>query len=202
MNRVLAGSVCAAMMVAVTCFAAEAPKTTLDNLMTAYNGESNAKVRYEAFAVKADAEGYKGVASLFRAAAYSEGIHQKKHAAAIKALGGEAKADIKTPEVKTTLENLQAAIKGEGEENKVMYPEFIKQAEKDKNMKAMYSFKGAMESEAGHFQMFSEATKNLNGWKAEKVFLVCTVCGYTTTDLAIKVCPVCSEPRSKFVEVK
>lgn len=201
MNRVLAGSVCAAMMAAAS-FAADAPRTTLDNLMTAYNGESNAKVRYEAFAVKADAEGYKGVASLFRAAAYSEGIHQKKHAAAIKALGGKAKADIKTPEVKSTLENLQAAMKGEDAENKVMYPEFIKQAEVDKNTKALYSFKGAMAAEAEHFKMFSDAAKNLEGWKAEKAFLVCTVCGYTTTDMAIKVCPVCSEPRSKFVEVK
>ena len=38
----------------------EAPKkpeaTTLEDLQTAFNGESNSKVRYEAFAVKADAE--------------------------------------------------------------------------------------------------------------------------------------------------
>lgn len=202
MMRVLAGGVCAAVLAATASFAADAPKTTLDNLMTAYNGESNAKVRYEAFAVKADAEGYKGVASLFRAAATSEGIHQKKHADAIKALGGKAKADIKTPEVKSTLENLQAAMKGEDTENKVMYPEFVKQAELDKNTKALYSFKGAMAAEAEHFKMFEAASKDLNGWKAERVFLVCLVCGYTTSDLAIKVCPVCSEPRSKFIEVK
>jgi len=52
--------------------AAEAgSKSTLDNLQTAYNGESNAEARYEAFAAKADEEGYKSVAALFRAAAKS-----------------------------------------------------------------------------------------------------------------------------------
>ena len=36
----------------------------MSNLQTAFNGESNAHARYLAFAVKADAEGYAGVASL------------------------------------------------------------------------------------------------------------------------------------------
>jgi hypothetical protein len=39
--------------------------STLDNLQTAFNGESNANVRYLAFARKADEEGIGEVASLF-----------------------------------------------------------------------------------------------------------------------------------------
>jgi len=184
----------------------EAPKkpeaTTLENLRTAFNGESNAKAKYEAFAVKAEAEGYLGAAGLFKAAALAEGIHAVKHAKAIEALGGEAKADIKPAVIKTTKENLKEALKGENHESKKMYPAFLKKAEADKNTQAMYSFRGAMAAEKMHAQMFSQALADLKGWKAKKKFLVCQTCGYTTMDLTIKVCPVCSQPRGQFTEIQ
>ncbi len=175
--------------------------TTLENLQTAFNGESNAKARYEAFAAKADAEGYAGVAGLFRAASLSESIHAAKHAKAIEALGAVPKADVKAPEVKTTAENLKAAINGENYEAKHMYPAFLKKAEADKNQMAMYSFKGALAAEKMHSKYYAQALADLKGWKTAKKFLVCQVCGYTTMDMKIKVCPVCASPRSKFTEV-
>ena len=61
--------------------------TTIDNLQTAFNGESNASARYLAFAKKADEEGYGEVASLFRAAAKAEEIHARNHAEVIEKLG-------------------------------------------------------------------------------------------------------------------
>ena len=176
--------------------------TTLENLQTAYNGESNAKVKYEAFAAKAEAEGYLGVAGLFRAAALSESIHAAKHSKAIEALGAVAAADVKTPAVKSTKENLKEAISGENHESKTMYPAFLKKAEADKNQQAMYSFKGAMAAEKEHSRLYSRALSNLKAWKAKKKFLVCQTCGYTTADLNIKVCPVCSQPRSQFAEIE
>ena len=48
--------------------------STLDNLQTDFNGESNANVRYLAFARKADEERIGEVASLFCAAAKAEEI--------------------------------------------------------------------------------------------------------------------------------
>jgi len=183
--------------------AEETGKTTLDNLQAAYNGESNAKTRYEAFAAKADEEGYKSVAALFRAASKSESIHATKHAAVIKKLGAEPKATIEKAEVKSTKENLEAAIKGETHEKDTMYPAFIKQAEAEKNSGAVLSFKGAMLAEVEHAKLYSQALKELDAWKAAgKEFLVCIVCGYTTMDMGIKICPVCSSPRSKFDTVK
>jgi rubrerythrin len=176
--------------------------TTLENLQAAYNGESNAKIRYEAFAVKADAEGYRGVASLFRAAAQAEGIHQANHAGAIEAMGGKPTNDIKAPEVKTTKENLAAALAGENHERLSMYPEFIRQAEGENNRKAVRTFKFALEAESMHAKYFEEASKNLDAWKGAKTFLVCSNCGYTTADGSIKKCPVCSYPRKKINEVK
>jgi rubrerythrin len=194
----MAGTVCAGEKSAP----AKPEPTTLENLQTAFNGESNAKARYEAFAAKADAEGYAGVAGLFRAASLSESIHAAKHAKAIEALGAVAKADVKAPKVKTTKENLQAAIKGENYEAKTMYPAFLKKAEADKNQLAMYSFKGALAAEKMHSKYYGQALANLKGWKTAKKFLVCRVCGYTTMDMKLKVCPVCASPRSEFTEVQ
>ena len=176
--------------------------TTLENLQTAYNGESNAKARYEAFAAKAESEGYLGAAGLFKAAALSESIHAAKHAKAIEALGAAAKADLKAPVVKSTRENLKEALKGENHESKKMYPAFLKKAEADKNTQAMYSFKGALAAEKMHAQMFSLALAGLKDWKVKKKFLVCQTCGYTTMDMNIKTCPVCSQPREQFTEVE
>ena len=194
----LAGPVCASDKTA----AAKLQPTTLENLQTAFDGESNAKARYEAFAAKADKEGYLGVAGLFRAAAFSESLHAAKHAKAIEALGGTAKADVKAPVVNSTKENLKAAMKGENYEARQMYPAFIKKAESDKNQQAAMSFKGAMATEKAHAKLFSKASADMNGWKAKKKFIVCQTCGYTTDDLTIKVCPVCSQPRGQFKEIE
>lgn len=185
--------------------AAEMPsaKTTLDNLQASFNGESNAKARYEAFASKAREEGYLSVAALFTAAAKSESIHMMKAKDSIEKMGATAQAVMQTPVVMSTKENLETALKGESGEADSMYPAFIKQAEKDKNTPALYAFKGAQAAEVEHAKMFKMALGDLEGWKAEgKEFLVCIVCGYTTMDSKIQVCPVCSSPRSKFDLVK
>lgn len=173
--------------------------STIENLQYAYDGESNAKVRYEAFAAKADAEGYKSVGALFRAASKSESIHAAKHAAAIKKLGYNPQTTLKAPEVKSTKENLEAALKGETEELTNMYPAFLKQAQEEKNAAAARSFGGALKGEIEHAKLYKLALAELDSWKAPgKEFLVCLVCGYTTMDKDIKKCPVCAAPRGKF----
>ena len=201
----ITGAIAGILMGAVCVLGAEEMKvgTTIENLQAAYNGESNAKARYNDFAIKADEEGYKSVASLFRAASRSEGIHASKHAEVIKKLGAEPKADVQKAEVKTTKENLEAALQGETSEKDSMYPAFIKQAETDKNSSAVRTFKTAMTAEIEHAKMYQQALKELDSWKAAgKEFLVCTVCGWTTMDGSIKKCIICAAPRSKFDSFK
>ena len=125
----------AALVIAVFASgsALAAPSKTLDNLMAAYNGESNAKAKYTEFAKKADQEGFAGAASLFRAAAKAEEVHATRHAEVIKKLGGTPKADIKLPEIKSTADNLKAALEGETYERDKMYPEFIAEAKASGN---------------------------------------------------------------------
>ncbi|HQT93619.1 MAG: hypothetical protein B7Z68_09090 [Acidobacteria bacterium 21-70-11] len=176
---------------------------TLDNLNAAFNGESNAHARYLAFAAKAGEEGYGEVASLFRAAARAESIHAANHAAVIKKLGGVPKADIQVPDVKSTKENLEAAIKGESYERDTMYPEFLAQARKEGQRDAIQTFNFAKSVEAEHAKLYTAALDNLGALKGSqaKPFYVCTVCGNTTAQMNFEKCPVCFNSKDKYVQV-
>lgn len=181
----------------------KAAKPTVDNLMAAYAGESNAHARYVAFAKKADEEGYGPVASLFRAAARAEDIHAKNHAEVIKKLGAEPKVDLEKPTVKGTKENLQAAIAGETYERDTMYPEFIAAAKKENNKDAVRTFNFALTAEAEHAKLYSTALNALDSWKgAKKTFYVCSVCGYTIDKKPdFEKCSSCFSPKEKYEEV-
>ena len=184
-------------------YAAEAKESaTLANLQKAYDGESNAHARYLAFAKKADEEGYGQVASLFRAAAKAEEVHFNAHAVVIKKLGGVPKADVKSPDVKSTKENLEAAVKGESYERDTMYPEFIQAAQKENLPTAVETFSDAKAVEAVHAKLYQEALANLDSWKgANKDFFVCPECGNTVVALTFEKCPVCATPKDKFMKV-
>jgi len=182
---------------------ATAATTTLDNLQAGFNGESNAHSRYLAFAEKADQEGYGGVASLFRAAAKAEEVHAANHAAVIKKMGGTAQAKIETPVVKSTKENLEAAIKGESYERDTMYPEFLKQGRAEGNRDAVQTFNYAKTAEAEHAKLYSEALNNLPKLKGSKAkdYFVCGVCGYTTSKLDFSKRPSCFTHKDKYEKV-
>src|SRR5665648_1095367 len=89
------------------------PVKTIKNLKEGIIGETTASKKYEAFALKAREEGYDTIAKLFDAASKAEAIHASNHKKVLEGLG-ETMEDF-TPEfdVKTTAENLQAAIDGE-----------------------------------------------------------------------------------------
>ena len=173
---------------------------TVENLQAAYNGESNASARYTAFAKKADEEGYKSVAALFRAASASEAIHAKRFAAVLQSGGIEAKATSVKPVVGTTEENLKTAIAGETKEFKDTYPKAVAAATKKGDAGAAKLFSDTLAVETKHAQLFSEAAADLLTWREKgKTFLVCTTCGYTTTSSdSMKKCILCALAREKF----
>mgnify|MGYP001605714171 CR=1 FL=1 len=177
--------------------------TTLQNMQAAFNGESNAHARYVAFAAQADKEGYGEVASLFRAAARAEEIHAGNHAAVIKAMGASPAATIGTPEVKSTRENLEAAIKGETYEKDTMYPEFLKQARADRAKEAIKSLNFAQTAEVEHAKLYRAALSNLENLKNSKsvTYFVCPKCGFTTRELTFAKCPSCFTPKELFDKI-
>jgi rubrerythrin len=182
---------------------------TVQNLMAAFEGESNAHAKYTAFAVKADAEGFAGAASLFRAAARAEQIHATNHARVIGQLGGHAECEIHPVEVKSTLENLQAALGGETYEIDTMYPGFLAEAQEQKNTAAVRTFNWALEAEKTHQRLYAEAISLVEAGTAEawvkeaRDFFVCAVCGYTSeTPEEHERCPVCNLPWEKFEVIR
>jgi len=191
--------VCAGLCMAQT-IPDTAAKTTLDNLMTAYNGENNAHVKYLAFAAKADEEGYGKVASLFRAASRAEQVHFEWHAKVIKSLGGTPTATIETPVVKSTAENIQSSIDGETYESTIMYPEFLAKAKLDKISGAVDAFEDAQAAETVHANLYKAALKNLASMKGDKKdFYVCPKCGNVVDMIPGPSCPICMEDTKLFI---
>lgn len=183
--------------------ASEQRASTLDNLQAAFNGESNARARYLAFAVKADEEGYGPVASLFRAAARAEQIHAANHAEVIRALGAEPCAVIEEPEVKTTALNLEAAIAGETYERDVMYPAFFEQARQERQKQAMRTFLLALKAEGEHARLYTrdlELLETLRGGSVD--YYVCPVCGYTSDAPEGDRCPFCAASKEEYEIVR
>lgn len=175
---------------------------TLRNLQAAYSGENNAHSRYLAFAQKADEEGYAAVASLFRAAARAEEIHQMNHATVIRGMGAAPAGIVEFPVVKSTRENLVTAIKGEAYEQETMYPAFIEQAEAEGNSEAARTFDLARKAEVQHFNLFTNAATALaNGWDISDTYYVCTVCGYTVDVPVFDRCVSCASPAEKYEPV-
>lgn len=177
---------------------------TLANLAAAYSGELSAKEKYLAYAAKADQEGYKKVAQLFRGTAKSEELHAGIYAKAITALGSVPKADIKQPVVKSTKENLEESISGEKNESENIYPKALEQAKLDNVKLAMIGFGSAMKVETNHKIIFESALNNLKAWKkASKTgFYVCKICGNLTADLNFAACAICGAPKTEFEQVK
>jgi rubrerythrin len=164
---------------------------TSDNLKAAFAGESQANRRYLAFARKAEEEGYRQVARLFRAAAEAETVHAHAH---LRALGG----------IRDTTANLQEAIAGEGHEFKEMYPKFLSEAEAEGVKPAILSFKHALAVEEIHHGLYTEALQSVKTGKdlPETKIWVCPVCGNTVKGQPPEKCPICGVPKERFFEVK
>ncbi|MFO7685378.1 MAG: rubrerythrin family protein [Desulfobacterales bacterium] len=157
---------------------------TEKNLWEAFAGESQANRKYLAFAKKADQEGYTQVAKLFRAAAEAETVHAHAHLRTLK-------------EVKSTAENLKAAIDGETHEFKSMYPEMIATAKQEGDKTAERSFIYANDVEKIHAALYQKALDKMDQLE-QADYYICSVCGYTCENQPPDVCPVCGAKAKAF----
>ncbi len=160
--------------------------TTVENLKTAFAGESQANRKYLAYAAKADKDGYPQIARLFRAAAEAETIHALAHFQNMGAVG-------------STLDNLKDAIAGETYEFSTMYPPMVEQADQEghrgKNM-----LKWANAVEKVHAELYQQALAALQAGKdlSTMEIFVCPVCGHLEVGHPPDKCPVCGAMGSKF----
>ncbi|MEM2174419.1 MAG: ferritin family protein [Candidatus Micrarchaeia archaeon] len=168
-------------------------KKTIECLLKAFAGESQARNKYNFFASVARKEGYEQIASIFEETADNE----KEHAKMIyKFLKG----------IKTTPENLVEAIKGEHYEWSEMYPEFEKIAREAGDKDAAKFFKEVAEVEQQHEKRFRKLLENIKKGevfeKRKPIEWKCRNCGYIYYGKkAPKICPACRHPRA-FYEVR
>lgn len=160
---------------------------TQKDLMEAFAGESQANRKYLAFAKKAETEGFKQIAKLFRAAAEAETVHAHNH---LKEAGG----------IKGTKENLEAAISGETFEFQKMYPAMIEDAKAEALEGALKSFVYANEVEKVHADLYRKALADL-GHNTAVDYYVCQVCGNTVEGEAPDECSVCKAKKQAFRKI-
>jgi len=163
---------------------------TSENLQAAFAGESQASRKYLYFAEKAEEEGHKQIAKLFRAASDAETVHARNH---LKVMQG----------IKSTRDNLKDAIGGENYEFTEMYPAFMKQADAEGDKKAKGSFDLANKVEQIHYRLYQAALSMLEKGQAmtEKPVYVCQVCGNTVEGEAPDRCPICGAPKKMFKRI-
>jgi rubrerythrin len=162
-------------------------KMTEEFLKNALAGESQAHVKYAAFAEKAHQENQPNVARLFKANSYAEQVHATNH---FRTLGGIGK----------TGENLAAAVAGETFEVTEMYDASLVVAAHQGEAAAKMSFGAASKAEEVHAAFYKKAQEAVAAGKdlTAGVLYVCDVCGFTGEGDAPDKCPICGAPKAKF----
>jgi len=164
---------------------------TEKNLMTAFSGESQARVKYGFFASVAKKEGFEQIAAIFNETSDNEKEHAKLWFKELGLLGD-------------TSENLLHAAEGENYEWTDMYDEFAKVAEEEGFKDLAMKFKMVGSVEKHHEERYRKLLENV---KENKVFKKdedvtvwkCRNCGYiVVSKSAPKVCPLCAHPESFF----
>jgi len=160
---------------------------TKENLKAALAGESQAHIKYLAFAAQAEKAGRPNIARLFEAIAYAEQVHATNH---LRELGG----------VGDTVANLEAAIAGETFEVEEMYAAYLAVAELQGEKGAQRSMTYAIEAEKIHADMYGDAKQAAEAGKDIEIgqVYICPVCGYTHIGEPPDRCPVCKVKKERF----
>ncbi|MFV0275030.1 MAG: rubrerythrin [Bacilli bacterium] len=164
---------------------------TLENLKTAFAGESQAHTKYKYYASKAKADGYVQISNIFEESSNNE----KEHAKIWFKLINDG--------IPSTIENLKDAANGENYEWTDMYANFAKTAKEEGLDDIATLFKDVGEVEKHHEERFKKLLENIENdsvfKKNEKVAWKCLNCGHIHYGKeAIDMCPVCAHPIKHF----
>jgi len=179
---------------------------TEQNLLKAFAGESQARMRYDYFAKQAKKEGLEQISAIFAETALNEKEHAKRFFKFLEGGAVEITATYPAGIIGTTMENLKASAEGENEEWTELYPEFARIAEEEGFKEVAVAFKMIAKVEKAHEERYTKLYTNLeNGHVFEKegtIVWKCRNCGYIHEGKkAPKTCPACLHPQSYF-EIK
>jgi rubrerythrin len=160
---------------------------TKEALKASLAGESQAHIKYLAFAAQADREGKANIARLFRAISHAEQVHATNH---FRELGG----------IGNTAANLEAAIAGETFEVDEMYAAYLEVADSQGERGAHRSMTYAIEAEKIHAVLYAQAKEAAAGGgdQATGQIYVCPTCGWTHIGETPDRCPVCNTKKVRF----
>lgn len=180
---------------------------TAENVMKAFAGESQARMRYTYYASVALKEGYRQISAIFLETAENEKEHAKlffKHL-----LGHGLNETVQEIHAAypvaygDTLHNLRYAADGEKEEWGDLYPSFSEVAEKEGFAEIAKTFKLVALVEKRHEERYRKLHDSLEHHKIfvkdGKVYWKCTNCGYIVeASKAPEKCPTCLHPQEYF----
>ncbi len=179
---------------------------TEQNLLKAFAGESQARMRYDYFAKQAKKEGLEQISGIFAETAANEKEHAKRFFKFLEGGMVEITAAYPAGIIGTTLENLKASADGENEEWTELYPEFANIAEEEGFKEIAVAFRMIARVEKAHEERYRKLYQNLEEGKVfqkdDKIVWKCRNCGYLHEGIkAPEKCPACLHPQSYF-EIK
>ena len=176
---------------------------TLQCLINAFAGESQARNRYTFYAKQAKKEGYEKISQIFLDTAENEKQHAKlfyKHIPYTQ----HWKVNAEYPFfIGNTLENLLAAAEGEREEWEFIYKNSAQTAKEEGFDEIANLFKGILEIEKHHSYRYSQLAQELKEntlfYKNEQTQWLCRKCGHIQiSKCAPEICPVCKHLQGYF----
>jgi rubrerythrin len=181
---------------------------TLENLMKAFAGESQARNRYDYYAGVARKEGYRQIENIFLETSINERMHAKRFfqyacdGVEDMPLMVNVNADYPVA-FSNTLDNLKFAADGEHEEWEIIYPKFAQIAKEEGFPHVEALFKKIADIEAHHEARYLRLAENIkSGLVFKKDVMVqwkCEVCGHVHIGLeAPAVCPTCVHKQEHF----
>lgn len=181
---------------------------TEKNVLKAFQTESQLREEYASFAEVAEREGNKQIAKMFRASSASEDIiarmflrslHETAHGT--NELWAAGLFDTKKVK-ESSKENLAIAL-NEARGVMSMYPQMIKDAEKDGAIwdLAREFFTNAESVEKVHANIFEKALVNFDAI-SDVDYYVCESCGNTVEKSPSKTCQICKSKKSAFKVVQ
>ena len=163
---------------------------TLENLLIAFAGESQARNKYTYYASKAKKEGYVQISKIFEETAANEKEHAELWFKLAHGIGD-------------TMSNLLDAAEGENYEWTAMYAEMAKTADEEGFPEIAAQMRGVAAIEKEHEERYLALLKNIEDGtvfkKNQKVVWICRNCGHIVDAVeAPDKCPVCDHPKAYF----
>lgn len=176
---------------------------TEQNLLKAFAGESQARMRYDYFAKVAKQEGLEQIAAIFAETSLNEKEHAKRFFKFLEGGMVEITASYPAGVIGDTMANLKASADGEHEEWTELYPLFADIAQEEGFPEVAAAFRMIAKVEKAHEDRYRKLYENLEKGlvfkRGDKVVWKCINCGYLHEgEAALEKCPACLHPKSYF----